>query len=124
MADATDRLLRDIGSYREASLNLSGALERQRETMEEFAEAMLSHVPLDVRMRKADSAGLRGDVSDRLAQFDTARRKLRVSLTAVLIDDGLNGVEVGNLFGVSRQAANRLVIEARRIDAAWAPGDH
>jgi hypothetical protein len=124
MADATERVLRDIVSYREASANLSGALERQRMTMEEFAEAMLSSVPLDVRMRKADSAGLRGDVSDRLAEFDTARRQLRVSLTAVLIDDGLNGVEVGNLFGVSRQAANRLVIEARRIDDAWAPADH
>ena len=124
MADAIDRALRDIWSYREASLNLSGALERQRATMEEFAEAMLSPVPLDVRMRKADSAGLRGDVSERLAEFETARRQVRVSLTAVLVDDGLNGVEVGNLFGVSRQAANRLVIEARRIDDAWAPDDH
>jgi hypothetical protein len=124
MADATERVLRDIVSYRQASANLSGALERQRMTMDEFAEAMLSQVPLDVRMRKADSAGLRGDVSDRLAEFDTARRQLRVSLTAVLIDDGLNGVEVGNLFGVSRQAANRLVIEARRIDDAWASADH
>jgi hypothetical protein len=124
MADAGDRVLRDIVSYRKASANLSGALERQRMTMAESAETMLGHVPLDVRMRKADSAGLRGDVSDRLAEFDTARRQLRVSLTAVLIDDGLNGVEVGNLFGVSRQAANRLVIEARRIDDAWAPADH
>jgi len=124
MADAIDRALRDIGSYREASLNLSGALERQRMTMEEFAETMLSPVPLDVRMRKADSAGLRGDVSERLAEFETARRQVRVSLTAVLVDDGLNGVEVGNLFGVSRQAANRLVIEARRIDDVWAPDDH
>jgi hypothetical protein len=124
MADAIDRALRDIGSYREASLNLSGALERQRVTMEEFAGAMLSPVPLDVRMRKADSAGLRGDVSERLAEFETARRQVCVSLTAVLVDDGLNGVEVGNLFGVSRQAANRLVIEARRIDEAWPPGDH
>ena len=124
MADAIDRALRDIGSYREASLNLSGALERQRMTMEEFGETMLSPVPLDVRMRKADSAGLRGDVSERLAEFETARRQVRVSLTAVLVDDGLNGVEVGNLFGVSRQAANRLVIEARRIDDVWAPDDH
>ena len=123
MADAIDRVLRDIGSYWEASANLSGALERQRVIMEEFNEAMLSPVPLDVRMRKADSAGHRGDVSDRLAEFETARRQVRVSLTAVLIDDGLNGVEVGNLFGVSRQAANRLVIEARRIGEA-SPADH
>ena len=118
MAGVIDKVMQDIESYQEASAKLTGALERQRATMEGFAEAMLSQVPLDVRMRKADSAGLRGDVSDCLAEFETARRQVRVSLTAVLIDDGLNGVEVGNLFGVSRQAANRLVIEARRIDDA------
>ena len=76
------------------------------------------------RVLRDTLAGLNPAGGDRLAEFETARRQVRVSLTAVLIDDGLNGVEVGTLFGVSRQAANRLVIDARRIDDAWAPGDH
>ena len=72
-------------------------------------------------MRTVRSADLRRDMSDRLQDFETARKDVRISLTSMLLAQGKSGVEVGELFGMSRQAASRLVIEARVGPPAGAP---
>ncbi len=90
------------------------ALGRQEEVIQRSLRAAGDPLVLDDHMRSIGSADLRRDVSDRLHEFESTRKDIRVSLTAVLLAQGRSGVEVGDLFGMSRQAASRLVIEARQ----------
>jgi predicted transcriptional regulator len=51
-----------------------------------------------------------------LERFEAARREVRVSITAALLDEGLSTAEVGELFGVTRQLANRFARDARNLE--------
>jgi len=117
MADEFEQMTLDLDRYRAASLHLMDALGRQQVAIEQSLEVARDPVPLDDHMRTVRSADLRRDMSDRLLEFETARKDVRVSLTSMLLAQGKSGVEVGELFGMSRQAASRLVIEARARSA-------
>ena len=121
MADVTEQLTGEVARYRAASTRLADALGRQDGVIAVGLRTVPDHGMLDAHMRTAGSAELRRDVSDRLREFESARRDLRVALTAVLLAQGRSGVEVAELFGVSRQAASRLVIAARRRTDAPMP---
>jgi hypothetical protein len=113
MADELARITSDLTRYRAASLQLMDALGRQEEAIERSLRIAEGPLPLDAHMRNVRSADLRRDVSERLHDFETTRKDVRISLTSMLLAQGKSGVEVGELFGMSRQAASRLVIEAR-----------
>jgi hypothetical protein len=113
MADELEHVTSDLTRYRAASLHLMDALGRQEAVIEQSLRHARDPLPLDTHMRTAGSAEIRRDVSDRLSDFETARKDVRISLTSMLLAQGKSGVEVGELFGMSRQAASRLVIEAR-----------
>lgn len=113
MADELEQVTSDLTRYRTASLHLMDALGRQEEVIERSLRVARDPLPLDTHMRTARSAEIRRDVSDRLQDFEMARKDVRISLTSMLLAQGKSGVEVGELFGMSRQAASRLVIEAR-----------
>ncbi len=123
MADEFEQVALDLDRYRAASLHLMDALGRQQVVIEQSLGVARDPLPLDDHMRTVRSADLRRDMSDRLLEFETARKDVRVSLTSMLLAQGKSGVEVGELFGMSRQAASRLVIEARARAAGRAsPG--
>ncbi len=120
MADELEQVASDLTRYRAASLHLMDALGRQEEVIAKSLRVTRDPVPLDTRMRTVGSADVRRDVSDRLQDFELARKDIRISLTSMLLAQGKSGVEVGELFGMSRQAASRLVIEARSRHGAGA----
>ncbi len=88
MADELEQVTQDVTRYRDASLNLVAALGRQEETIEQSLRALGTPLPLDVHMRNARSADVRRDVSDRLQEFETARKDIRISLTTILLAQG------------------------------------
>jgi hypothetical protein len=65
------------------------------------------------KMRRSTSAEFSRDLTHRLERFEAVRRDVRVSITAALLDEGLSTAEIGELFGVTRQLANRFVGDAR-----------
>ena len=50
-----------------------------------------------------------------LAEFEESRRAIRSSTVLGLLEEGLTITEIGDVFGVSRQLANRLVKDARTM---------
>jgi len=70
----------------------------------------------------ASSADRSRDLTRILTEFEQSRRRNRASVTAAALDQGLSVIQISEIFGVSRQLANRFVKEATnlppRVDAA------
>ncbi len=125
MAEAIERVIDDVLRYRVATEELIAGLRRQTASSDDDVALMRSGISMEDKMRRSNSSEQSRNLTHQLAEFETVRRELRVSITAALVDEGLTTTEIGDLFGVTRQLANRFVQEARRadgVDAAPATG--
>jgi transposase-like protein len=52
-------------------------------------------------------------MTDLLAEFDECRHRLRISITAAGLEEGMSIGDIGRAFGVSRQLAARFAKEVR-----------
>ncbi len=118
MADAKERIIDDVQRYRVATEELVAGLRRHTENSAEDIALMRSGMTVADKMRRSSSAEQSRDLTRRLADFEAVRRDVRISVTAALLDEGLTTAEIGELFGVTRQLANRFAQEARRTVAA------
>ncbi len=62
-------------------------------------------------IRATDSAARSRDLTTILADFEESRRTIRASVVAAALAEGATISEIGEIFGVSRQLANRFVKE-------------
>jgi len=62
------------------------------------------------------SGRARRNVTDAVAEFESARHRFRVALVAVGVDNGMSGADLGQALSFSRQLASRYLKEAR---AKW-----
>ena len=122
MSDAIERVIDDVQRYSEAGERLAEHLIRQSTWSADDIARLRSGVSLLDSCQSTDSADRSRTMTRLLAEFEESRRAIRSSSVLGLLDEGLTVSEIGRIFGVSRQLANRLVKGARaRIDETSAP---
>ena len=119
-----------MGHVRERIDGVIADLEAFAEAAEELAERLHRHAAWsseDIgRLRRGDtlteaciathSAERSRALTHVLAEFGASRRAIRASTVLALLDEGMSVTDIGKVFGVSRQLANRLVKDARATD--------
>ena len=113
MREGIDRVIDDVLRYREAANQLIAGLQRQVGSSDDDISVLRSGITMSDKMRQSSSSELSRDLTRRLDHFEAVRRDVRISITAALLDEGLSTIEIGELFGVTRQLANRFARDAR-----------
>jgi hypothetical protein len=107
------RVVEDIRRYRAATEQLIEGLRNQISSSDDDIAALEGGISMEEKMRRSGSSNLSRELTRRFDEFEAVRRDIRVSITAALLDDGLSAAEIGELFGVTRQLANRFARDAR-----------
>jgi hypothetical protein len=121
MDEVTERLIDDIGAYTEAAEQLIERLQSQVAWNRQDAERLRSGETLAQSTRATKSADRSRDLTRTLDGFEQSRRRIRASVSAAALAEGLSIAEIAEMFGVSRQLANRFVKEARNLPPRSAP---
>lgn len=115
MSDAYERIIADVERYTEAGERLAKRLLEQSQWNRDDIERLRAGVTLIDSCTGTDSATRSRSMTRILAEFEESRRAIRSSTVLGLVADGLTISEIGQVFGVSRQLANRLVRDARAM---------
>lgn len=121
MSDATERVITDVHRYTAAAERLVDRLQRHIVWNHEDIERLRSGMTLTESCRVADSAERSRNLTRILAEFEESRRAIRASSVLLLLDEGMTITGISEVFGVSRQLANRLVKDARAGAGQSAP---
>ncbi|HEY4927906.1 MAG TPA: hypothetical protein VIH95_02060 [Acidimicrobiales bacterium] len=113
MSDAIDRVIADVNRYSEAGERLAARLHQHTAWNNEDIERLRSGMSVTDSCQVTGSADRSRNLTRILAEFEESRRAIRSSTVLVLIEEGMTISEIGVVFGVSRQLANRLVRDAR-----------
>ena len=121
MDELTERLIEDIGAYSDAAQRLIERLQAQVESNREDLQRIRNGETLAGATRDTKSADRSRDLTRKLDEFEQSRRRIRPSVSAVALAQGLSISDIAEIFGVSRQLANRFVKEARNRPPRSAP---
>lgn len=113
MDDAIEQVIADVRRYTEAGERLAERLHQHTRWNEEDVERLRAGVSLTDSCHATGSAQRSRDLTRILAEFEESRRAIRSSTVLALLDEGMTISEIAQVFGVSRQLANRLVKDAR-----------
>jgi hypothetical protein len=120
MSSARDEVISDIHRLMDSGQALRDQLLESRKGFALGLELLENDTPLSEAMTEMNSAERRVRMTDLLTEFDECRHRLRISITAAGLEEGMTVTEIGQAFGVSRQLAARFAQEVRAQDA---PGD-
>jgi ATP/maltotriose-dependent transcriptional regulator MalT len=115
VSDAIERVIADVQRYSVAGERLAERLLEQSQWNLDDIERLRSGVSLIESCRETGSAERSRSMTRLLAEFEESRRAIRSATVLGLLEDGLSITEIGQVFGVSRQLANRLVKDARAM---------
>ncbi len=91
------------------------ALVSHREGVTEFGRLVKEgHSGIDA-LDGARAAEHREEVSGFIKEFELVRHHLRLAIFALCVEEGDGLSEVGRHFGISRQLASRLAVEAEEL---------
>jgi hypothetical protein len=113
MSEAIDRVIADVNRYSEAGERLAARLHQHTAWNNEDIERLRSGMSVTESCRVTGSADRSRTLTRIMAEFEESRRAIRSSTVLALIEEGMTISEIGVVFGVSRQLANRLVRDAR-----------
>ena len=113
MDEAVERVIADVHRYTEAGERLAARLHEHSRWNEADIERLRSGMTLTESCNHTASADRSRNLTRIMAEFEEARRAIRASSVLLLLDEGRTISEIGTIFGVSRQLANRLVRDAR-----------
>ena|GEM_PF-963472 len=108
-----DRVIADVRRYTEAGERLIERLQIQNRWNQDDIDRLSAGSTLMESVRATDSAARSRDLTTILAAFEESRREIRASVVAAALAEGATIVEISEIFGVSRQLANRFVKEHR-----------
>ena len=111
--EAIERVIADVRRYSEAGERLIERLQVQSQWNQEDIDRLQGGATLMESVRSTDSAARSRDLTAILAEFEESRRVIRASVVAAALAEGATISEIGEIFGVSRQLANRFVKEHR-----------
>jgi len=115
MDPAIERLIEHIERYSEAGDRLVERLEAQRAWNAEDIASLRRGTTLAESTEATRSADRSRDLTRIMAEFEQSRREIRAAVAAAALEQGMSIAEIGEIFGVSRQLANRFVKEARHL---------
>lgn len=115
MDPAIERVIEYIGRYSEAGDRLKERLELQRTWNDADIERLREGVSLSQSSKSTRSADRSRDLTRIMAEFEKSRREIRAAVVAAGLEDGMTIAEIADIFGVSRQLANRFVKDARSL---------
>jgi hypothetical protein len=113
MEPSLERVIEHIGRYTEAGDRLIERLQAQRAWNIEDIGRLRGGARLSESTKQTGSADRSRDLTRILSEFEQSRREIRTAVVAAAVDDGMTITEIADIFGVSRQLANRFVKEAR-----------
>ena len=123
MTEAIERVIVDLQRYSEAGQRLAEQLHQLARLNAEDVERLRAGVSMTEACQLTNSSDRSRGLTRIMAEFEESRRVIRASTVIGLLEEGRTTSEIGQVFGVSRQLANRLVKDARALygDPAGAP---
>jgi hypothetical protein len=116
MADAREQMIEDVRRYMLAGERLVAGVAEFVAMNTEALRDIEAGMSLTESTRIRDSATWSRRVSSLLDEFEARRRESRMSIAAVLLEEGRSVTDVGRAFGVSHQSASRIV-KGQSVDA-------
>jgi hypothetical protein len=113
MSEARDAVISDIHRLMASGQVLRDQLLESRRGFEKGLELLHDDMPLTQALDELNTAERRVKMTDLLAEFDECRHRLRISITAAGLEEGMSIGDIGRAFGVSRQLAARFAKEVR-----------
>ena len=113
MSEARDAVISDIHRLMASGLLLRDQLLESRKGFEKGLDLLDHDVPLSQALAELNTADRRERMTDLLAEFDECRHRLRISITAAGLEEGMSIGDIGRAFGISRQLAARFAKEVR-----------
>jgi len=115
MDPAIERVIEHIERYTEAGERLAERLRAQSTWNDEDIARLRSGSSLSDSVAATRSAERSREMTRALDEFEQSRRAIRAAVVAAAVEEGMTIPEVADIFGVSRQLANRLIREARGL---------
>lgn len=115
MEASIERVIEYIERYSAAGDRLAARLADLRTWNAEDIERLRSGVPISESTRVTGSAERSRSLTRLLDEFESSRRGIRAAVVAAAVEEGMTITQIAEIFGVSRQLANRLVKEARAL---------
>jgi DNA-directed RNA polymerase specialized sigma24 family protein len=115
MNQAIERVIEYVERYTQAGENLIERLQAQRTWNLEDIERLRNGMTLGQSTKATNSAERSRELTRILAEFEQSRREIRAAVVAAALDEGMTISEIADIFGVSRQLANRFVKDARGL---------
>ena len=113
MDEAIERVIGDVYLYTEAGDRLIERLQIQNRWNLEDIERLRGGASLMSSIETTDSASRSRDLTRIMAEFEESRRAIRSSVVAAALAEGASVAQISEIFGVSRQLANRFVKDCR-----------
>ena len=115
MDAAIERVIEYIERYTVAGDRLAERLADLRTWNTEDIERLRSGVPISESTRVTGSAERSRSLTRLLDEFESSRRGIRAAVATAAVEEGMTITQIAEIFGVSRQLANRFVKEARAL---------
>lgn len=115
MSDARRAVVADIHRLMASGEVLCEQLLESRKGFAQGLTLLEGGAALDQILDTVQSAERRVRMTEILAEFDACRHRLRISITAAGLEEGMSIGDVGRAFGVSRQLAARFAKEVRNL---------
>jgi len=113
MPDARDAVIADVHRLMDSGQELRALILESRTAFMTGVELLEQGVPLGEALTELRTAERRLRMTDMLNEFDECRHRLRISITAAGLEEGMSIGDIGRAFGVSRQLAARFAKEVR-----------
>ena len=113
MSEARNAVISDIHRLMASGQLLRDQLLESRKGFEKGLDLLDQDMPLGQALAELNTADRRERMTDLLAEFDECRHRLRISITAAGLEEGMSIGDISRAFGVSRQLAARFAKEVR-----------
>jgi len=113
MSRARDAVISDVRRLMDSGQELRALILESRKGFTKGIKLLESGVPLSQALTELNTAERRTRMTDMLSEFDESRHRLRLSITAAGLEEGMSIGDIGRAFGVSRQLAARFAKEVR-----------
>jgi len=121
VSSARDAVIADIHRLMARGQELRDQLLESRNGFAVGLKLLEGGTPLGQALIELNSAERRERMTELLSEFDECRHRLRISITAAGLEEGMTIGDIGRAFGVSRQLAARFAKEARSQDTPTEP---
>jgi len=115
MNQSIERVIEHVERYTRAGDCLIERLQAQRAWNLEDIESLRDGMTIAQSTKDTRSAERSRSLTRILSEFEQSRREIRAAVVAAALQEGMTISEIADIFGVSRQLANRFVKDSRAL---------